>query len=50
MSPELIGIVSVGVALGGLILRLQLRSDKRLLEFEARSDKQLHEFERELLI
>ena len=36
MSAELIGILSVGVALGGLALALQLRTDKRLDGFEAR--------------
>ena len=36
MSAELIGILSVGVALGGLVLALQLRTDKRLDSFEAR--------------
>ena len=30
MSAELIGILSVGAALGGLVLVLQARTDKRL--------------------
>lgn len=30
MSINLIGILSVGVALGGLVLRLQFRTDKRV--------------------
>ena len=30
MSVELIGILSVGAALGGLVLALQARTDKRL--------------------
>ena len=30
VSPELIGILSVGAALGGLVLMLQVRMDKRL--------------------
>ena len=29
-SPELIGILGVGAALGGLMLMLQVRTDKRL--------------------
>ena len=38
MSAELIGILSVGVALGGLVLALWSRTDKRLdtLETELR--------------
>lgn len=38
MSAELIGILSVGAALGGLVLVLQARTDKRLdvLESELR--------------
>ena len=38
MSAELIGILSVGAALGGLVLLLQARTDKRLdvLESELR--------------
>ena len=32
MSPELIGILGVGVALGGLGLKLQSRTDARLAE------------------
>ena len=36
MSAELIGILSVGVALGGLVLALQLRTDKRMDRFERR--------------
>ena len=39
MSAELIGILSVGVALGGLVLALQLRTDKRLDRFEKRMDR-----------
>ena len=39
MSAELIGILSVGVALGGLVLALQLRTDKRLDRFEERMDR-----------
>ncbi len=34
MSPELIGILSVGAALGGLMLTLQSRTDKRLDAFK----------------
>lgn len=38
MSAELIGILSVGAAVGGLVLQLQSRTDKRLdvLEGELR--------------
>ena len=36
MSAELIGILSVGAALGGLVLALQSRTDKRLDGFEKR--------------
>ena len=39
MSAELIGILSVGVALGGLVLALQLRTDKRLDRFEERMER-----------
>ena len=39
MSAELIGILSVGVALGGLVLALQLRTDKRLDRFGERMDR-----------
>ena len=35
---ELIGILSVGVALGGLLIALQARTDKRLDAFEKRMD------------
>lgn len=35
MSAELIGILSVGVALGGLVLALQSRTNKRLDAFGA---------------
>ena len=38
MSAELIGILSVGVALGGLLIALQARTDKRLDGFEKRLD------------
>ncbi len=38
MSAELIGILSVGVALSGLVLALQVRTDKRLDTFEKRMD------------
>ena len=38
MSAELIGILSVGVALGGVVLALQLRTRKRLDSFEERMD------------
>ena len=48
MSAELIGILSVGVALGGLVLALQLRTDKRLDSFEKRSDKRMDRFERRM--
>lgn len=41
MSAELIGILSVGVALGGLGLALQVRADKRLDRIEAKMDKEL---------
>ena len=36
MSAELIGILSVGFALGGLVVALQLRTDKRLDSLEER--------------
>ena len=45
MSVELIGILSVGIALGGLVLTLQLRTDERLDSFEERTDKRLDSFE-----
>lgn len=35
MSAELIGILSVGAVLGGLVLALQSRTDKRLDAFGA---------------
>ena len=38
MSAELIGILSVGVALGGLLIALQARTDKRLDGLEKRLD------------
>ncbi len=38
MSPELVGILSVGAALGGLVLALQVRTDKRLDAVEKRMD------------
>ena len=38
MSAELIGILSVGAALGGLALAVQARNDKRLDAFERRMD------------
>ena len=41
MSAELIGILSVGVGLGGLVLALQVRTDKRLDRIEAKMDKEL---------
>ena len=44
MSAELIGILSVGVALGGLVLALQLRTDKRLDSFEERADRRMDRF------
>ena len=44
MSAELIGILSVGVALGGLVLALQLRTDKRLDSFEKRADRRMDGF------
>ena len=44
-SAELIGILSVGVALGGLVLALQLQTDKRLDSFEERTDKRLDSLE-----
>ena len=51
MSAELIGILSVGVALGGLLIALQARTDKRLDGFEKRLDgfeKRLDGFGQEL--
>ena len=39
MSAELIGILSVGVALGGLGLALQVRTDKRLDATDKRLDR-----------
>ena len=39
MSAELIGILSVGVALGGLVLAMQLRTDRRLDRFDKRLDR-----------
>ena len=33
MSAELVGILAVGAALGGLVLTLQARTDKQLGEF-----------------
>ena len=48
---ELIGILSVGVALGGLLIALQARTDKRLDAFEKRMDafeKRLDGFGQEL--
>ena len=36
MSAEFIGIPSVGVALGGSVLALQLRTDRRLENLEGR--------------
>ena len=44
MSAELIGILSVGVALGGLVLALQLRTVKRLDSFEKRADRRMDRF------
>ena len=38
MSAELIGILSVGVTLGGLMLVLQSRTGKRLDAFDKRLD------------
>ena len=38
MSPELIGILSVGAALGGLVLALHVPTDKRLDAFENHMD------------
>lgn len=45
MSAELIGILSVGVALGGLGLALQVRTDKRLDARQVRTDKRLDRIE-----
>ena len=44
MSPELIGILSVGAALAALVMTMQARSDKRLDGLGLRLDS----FEREL--
>ena len=44
MSAELIGILSVGFALGGLVIALQLRMEKRLDGLEERMDKRLDSF------
>lgn len=41
MSAELIGILSVGVALGGLVLALQVRTDRRLDARQVRTDRRL---------
>lgn len=41
LSAELIGILSVGAALGGLVLALQSRTDKRLDGFEKRFGEEL---------
>ena len=48
MSAELIGILSVGVALGGLVLASQARTDKRLDALQARTDKRLDALQAEL--
>ena len=48
MSAELIGILSVGVALGGLVLVLQARTDKRLDALQARTDRRLDALQAEL--
>ena len=52
MSAELIGILAVGatllVGLGGLVLALQTRTDKRLDAMEARLEARLDEVQSEL--
>lgn len=45
MSAELIGILSVGVALGGLVLALQVRTDRRLDAWQVRTDRRLDRIE-----
>ena len=45
MSPELIGILSVGVALAALVFTSMHRMDKRIDALEARIDKRIDALE-----
>lgn len=46
MTPELIAIIAVGVALAALILRQGARSDKRFDRLDERFDKLIERFDR----
>ena len=45
MTPEMIAIVSVGVALAGLILTLFIRTERRFEQMEARIDSRFEQME-----